>query len=122
MGCEMNELDGSTPDGPAATAQDRGAGYLDGQLRALSEKLQARGLEAELASYPVNGVRGEHYDAVRATNPAAPERGTIHVDSDGCVTWEYVGSLDAVGISRAADEATNVLRASGVCFRPGRPS
>jgi hypothetical protein len=118
----MNELNGSTPDSPAAPAQDPGADYLDRQLRALSEKLQARGLEARLVTYPVNGVKGEHYDAVTVTNPAAPERGIMHVESDGCVTWEYAGSLDAAGISKTADEATNALRATGVRYRPGQPS
>lgn len=118
----MNEVNGSTPDSFAAPAQEPGADYLDRQLHALLEKLQARGLEAKLVTYPVNGVKSEHYDAVTVTNPAAPERGTMHVDSDGCVTWEYPGSLDAAGISETADEATNALRATGVRYRPQQPS
>jgi hypothetical protein len=118
----MNELNGSTPDGRAASAQDPGADYAARQLRALCQKLQARGLDARLVTYLVNGVKGEQYDAVTVTNPAAPERGMMHVDSDGCVTWEYAGSLDAAGISKTADEATCALRATGMRCRPAQPS
>ena len=88
----------------------------------LSEKLQARGLDARLVTYPVNGVKGKHYDAVTVTNPAAPERGTMHIDSDGCVTWEHPGSLDAAGISTTADEATSALQAAGMQYRAGKLS
>lgn len=118
----MSGLNGSKPDGPVMPGQSPGADYVDRQLRALSEKLQARGLEAMLVTYPVNGVKGEHYDAVKVTNPVAPERGTMQVESDGYVTWECFGSLDDAGVSKTADEATNVLRATGVRHRPGQPS
>lgn len=114
----MNEVHSSVPDGPAARVQNPDANYVDKQLRVLSEKLEARGLEARLVTYPVNGVKGEHYDAVTITNLAAPERGAMHVDSDGCVTWEYPGSLDAAGISKTADDAINALWATGMRCRP----
>jgi len=101
-------------DGAAAPAPDLGSDYADRQLRALSEKLQGRGLEARLVTYPVDGLMGEHFDAVVVSNPAAPERGMMHFERSGCVSWEYEGRLDAVGIARAADEAINALRATGV--------
>jgi hypothetical protein len=119
---QVNGLKGSTRDGSAAPAPDFDADYADSQLRALSEKLLERGLEARLVSYPVDGVKGEHFDAVVVLNPAAPERGMMHFESNGCVTWEYDGSLDAAGIGRATDEAINALRATGVRSRPGPPS
>jgi hypothetical protein len=118
----VNGLKGSTPDGSAAPAPDLDADCPDSQLRALSQKLQERGLEARLVSYPLDGVKSEHFDAVVGSNPAAPERGMMHFESNGCVTWEYDGSLDAAGIGRATDEAINALRATGVRSRPGTPS
>jgi hypothetical protein len=118
----VNGLKGSTRDGSAAPAPDFDADHADSQLRALSQKLQECGLEARLVSYAVDGVKGEHFDAVVASNRAAPERGMMHFESDGCVTWEYDGSLDAAGIGRAMDEAINALRATGVRSRPGPPS
>ena len=118
----MNEVNSSAPGGPAARVQNPGANYVDKQLRVLSEKLEARGLDARLVTYPVNGVKGDHHDAVTITNPATPERGAMHVDSDGCVTWEYPGSLDAAGISKTADDVINALWASGMPCKPGQPS
>jgi hypothetical protein len=115
----MTEANGSASDDPAAAAL-HAADNLDKQLSALSEKLRWRGLESELVTYPVKAVKGEHYDVVKVTNPAAPERGIMHIESDGCVTWEYSGSLDDAGISKIADEATNALRATGMPYRPGQ--
>jgi hypothetical protein len=118
----VNEVHSSTPDDGVAPGRDPSDYYVDGQLRALGEKLQARGLEARLVTYPFDGIKGDHYDAVVVTNPAAPERGTMHIYSDGCLTWECHGRLDPVGISKTADEATNALRAMGVRYRPRQPS
>jgi hypothetical protein len=114
----MSEVNNSTPDAPVTPSQDLSADYLDRQLRALSEILEARGLDAKLVTYPVKGVKGDHFGALMATNPAAPQRGTVHVGSDGCVIWEYSGSLDAAGIGKIADEATNALRGTGMRVRP----
>jgi hypothetical protein len=80
----------------------------------LVEKLEMRGLNARLVSYPVEGVKGRHQDALSVTNTAAPERGLIHVEKDGSVTWIYSGNLDDAGISKILDEATNALRATGL--------
>jgi hypothetical protein len=118
----MNEPNGRTPDITAVPALDNDAEYLDGRLRVLCQKLESRGLEPQLVSYPVSGVKGEHYDAVTVTNPAAPERGMMHVEKDGCVTWECSGSLDDAGIGKIADEATNALRATGLPYGHGRPT
>jgi len=113
----MSEHDGSTPGIPATRAQDDD--YLDSRLRALSEKLQRRGLRAQLVTYPVNGVKGEHYDAITVTNPASPERGSMQIELEGWVTWEYSGSLDNdAGIGNIAYEATSALRAAGVPCQP----
>lgn len=113
----MKEVNGKGRDDRAALDPDLSADYLDGQLRALSEKLEARGLKAKLVTYPLDGVKGDHYDAVVVTNPDALERGTVHVDSDGCVTWECPGSMDVGGITKTADEVTNALWATGVRYR-----
>jgi hypothetical protein len=119
----MNEYNGSAPGiPPIPVCGGGGADYLDGRLRVLSEKLERRGLETRLVSYPVDGVKGEYYDAFLVANPASPERGEMHVEKDGCVTWEYPGSLDDAGINAIADEATNALRATGVPYRPGQSS
>ncbi len=56
---------------------------------------------------------GKHYDAMTVTNPAAPQRGTLHIDDDGSAAWEFPGTgLDDDGIGRLIDEAVNALRAS----------
>jgi hypothetical protein len=115
----MNESNGSTPGIPAAPSAGDGADYLDSGLRVLAEKLERRGLETQLVTYPVDGVKGEYYDALQVANPASPERGEIHVEKDGCVTWEYPGSLDDAGINKIADEAINALRATGVPRQAG---
>jgi hypothetical protein len=103
---------------PAASEDNPGSERTDRLLRALAEKLQGRGLEASLATYPVNGVKGSHFDKVLVTNPAAPERGTVHVEKGGLVTWEYFTSLDGeAGAARVLDDVTNVLRGAGERFR-----
>jgi len=101
---------GPCPDGCAECARDQ-------RLRVLAEKLEIRGLNPRLVSYPVEGVKGRHHDALSVTNPAAPERGLIHVEKDGSVTWVYSGKLDDAGISKILDEATNALRATGLRSR-----
>jgi hypothetical protein len=118
----MNEVNGSTPSHPVAPDEDDNAEYFDGQLRALSEKLRARGLETKLVSYAVGGVRGRYYEAVTVTNPAAPERGSMQIEKEGWMTWEYSGTVDDAGISKLADEATNALWATGVPYRTGPSS
>jgi hypothetical protein len=116
---QMNEVNGSTPDGPVVPDEDDNAEYLDGRLRALSEKLRARGLVARLVSYAVDGAVGKYYDAITVTNPSAPERGSMQVEKEGWMTWEYSGTVDDAGISKLADEATSALRASGVPYLAG---
>jgi hypothetical protein len=119
----MSEHNGAMLGIPAPTAPGSDAGYLDGQLRVLSEKLERRRLEARLVSYALDGVTSEHYDAITVTNPSAPERGSMQIEKEGSVTWEYASSLhDDAGIGNIADEATNALRASGVRYQPGQPS
>jgi hypothetical protein len=115
----MNQNNGSTPGIPAAPSAGDKARYLDNRLRILAERLERRGMETRLVTYPVDGVKGEYYDALLVANPSSPERGEMHVEKDGCVTWEYPGSLDDTGIDRIADEATNALRAAGVPRQAG---
>jgi hypothetical protein len=115
----MNELNSSTPGDPVAPDEDDNAEHLDGQIRKLSEKLRARGLETKLVSYMIDGARGKYYDAITVTNPSAPERGSMQIEKEGWMTWEYSGTVDDAGISKLADEATNTLRANGVPCRTG---
>jgi len=115
----MNEANSAVPGGLAVPDDDHKAESLDGWLRALSEKLRARGLTAQLVRYRIDGTTNKYYDAIKATNPAAPERGTMQIEKEGWVTWEFTGTIDDTGISTLADEATNALRAPGVPFAQG---
>jgi hypothetical protein len=119
----MSEHNGAMLGIPAPPKPGSDAAYLDGQLRVLSEKLERRGLAARLVSYASDGVTSEHYDALTVTNPGASERGSMQIEKEGWVTWEYSGSLhDDTGIDNLADKATNALRASGVRYQPGQRS
>jgi hypothetical protein len=114
----LNHLNDAAPGMPAAPCPDGCAECAgDQRLRVLAEKLEMRGLNSRLVSYPVEGVKGRHHDALSVTNTAAPERGLIHVEKDGSVTWVYSGKLDDAGISKILDEATNALRATGLRSR-----
>lgn len=115
----MSELTGGMPGDPVAPDEDENAEYLDSQIIKLSEKLRARGLETKLVSYAVDGIRGKYYDSITVTNPAAPERGSMQIEKEGWMTWEYSGAVDDAGISKLADEATNALRPAGVPYRTG---
>jgi hypothetical protein len=115
----MNEVNSSTPGDPVVPGEDGNDEYLDGQIRKLSQKLRARGLETRLVSYMIDGVRGKYCDAVTVTNPSAPERGSMQIEKEGWMTWEYSGAVDDAGISKLADEAANALRANGVPCRAG---
>jgi hypothetical protein len=112
----MNEVNSSTPVAPDEDGNDE---YLDGQIRRLSETLRARGLETKLVSYMTDGIRSKYYDAITVTNPSAPERGSMQIEKEGWMTWEYSGTADDAGISKLADEAANALRANGVPCRAG---
>jgi hypothetical protein len=114
----LNHVDDSAPGMPVAPCPDNCAECAgDQRLRVLAEKLEMRGLDSRLVSYPVEGAKGRHHDALSVTNAAAPERGLIHVEKDGSVTWVYPGKLDNAGISQILDEATNALRATGLRSR-----
>jgi hypothetical protein len=91
------------------------AGDPDSPLRSLAENLRNHGLTAILVSYLTDGVRNKHYDAINVTNPASPERGTLHIEKDGMITWEYPGpgSLDNTAIATIANEAASTLDAAG---------
>jgi hypothetical protein len=111
----LNHVNDGLPGSSAAPCPDNCAECGgDQRLRVLAEKLEMRGLDSRLVSHPVEGVKGRHHDALSVTNAAAPERGMIHVEKDGSVTWVYSGELDDAGISKILDEATNALRASGL--------
>jgi hypothetical protein len=93
---------------------------LNGELaEMLVDRLEARGLEARLVTYP--GV-GERVEQIVIVNPAALERGEVRVGDDGSVVWEYFGSLDKPGVAKILDEVTNALRATGVRLVRNRPS
>jgi hypothetical protein len=87
-----------------------GSDYMDGRLRLLKEELQSRGLDCSLNTYPVNGVKGKHFDKVLVNNPAAPERGDIHIEKEGLVTWEiFVNLHDDADVSQILDDVANIL-------------
>lgn len=106
----MNENNGGLHDGLGGSSQAHRPPDLEHQLRVLADKLEKRGLHARLAACVVDGVSAARYDTVTVANQAAPERGIIHVEDDGCVTWELPGSLDDAGIATITREALNVLR------------
>lgn len=110
----MNEVNSDMPGDPVGPDEDGNAEYLDGQIRKLSDKLRARGLQTKLVSYMTDGIRSKYYDAITVTNPSAPERGSMQIEKEGWMTWEYSGTVDDAGLSKLADEATNALRAAGV--------
>jgi hypothetical protein len=81
-------------------------------LRLLAQKLRNHGLDARLTTC---GMEDGHCDSVTVTNPANPQRGSLHIDDDGRATWDFPGArLDDDGIGRMTDEAINCLRANGV--------
>jgi hypothetical protein len=118
----LNETNSAVPAHVVAPDDDDKAESLDGWLRALSEKLRARGLKAQLVRYRIDGIESKYYDAIKVTNPAAPERGTMQFEKEGWMTWEFAGTIDETGINTLADEATNALHATGVPFAQGPPS
>lgn len=104
----MNQVNGHDPCGGncAACASEN-------RLRLLAEKLNNRGLETHFDTCDSRTNNG-HYDSLTVTNPRQPERGSFHVEGDGCVTWDCpVARLDDDGIGRIVDEAINALRANG---------
>jgi hypothetical protein len=115
----VNETNSSVPGGLVVPDDDDKAEYLDGQLRVLSQKLCAHGLKAQLVKYRIDGATSTYYDAIKVTNPGAPERGTMQIEKEGWVTWEFTGSVDDAGISKLTDEAINALRATGLPFAQG---
>jgi hypothetical protein len=111
----LNHINDGVPGSSVAPCPDNCAECAsDQRLRVLAEKLELRGLDSRLVSYPVEKVKGRHHDALSVTNTAIPERGMIHVEKDGSVTWVYSGKLDDAGFSKILDEATNALRATGM--------
>jgi hypothetical protein len=88
---------------------------MNGELaRLLVSRLERRGLDARLVAYPGEAADDEHVEEIVITNPGARERGEVRVGDDGCVMWEYFGSLDEAGVASIVDEVTNALRATGV--------
>jgi hypothetical protein len=108
---------GQADDGAPGTAAGRDGRphCLNGELaRTLVSRLEGRGLDPRLVSYPADGGDDERVEEIVIVNPAARERGEVRVGDDGSVVWEYFGSLDEAGVSKILDEVTNALRATGV--------
>jgi hypothetical protein len=90
---------------------------MNGELvRMLAKKLESRGLDSRLVTYPGDADDDEHVEEIVIVNPAARERGEVRVGDDGSVSWEYFGRLDEAGVNDIVDEVTNALRATGVRF------
>jgi hypothetical protein len=87
-------------------------------LSILAKKLESRGLDYRLVTYPDGTHDDEQIEEIVVTNPQARERGQFRIGDDGGVTWEYFGQLDKSGINKLLDDATNALRATGVRSRP----
>jgi hypothetical protein len=113
----LNQVNDSAPGMAAAQDEDGCATCMNSQLiRMLAEKLENRGLDSRLVTYPGGAHDGEHVEEIVVVNPAARERGEVRVGDDGSVTWEYFGKLSEAGVSKILDEVTNALRATGVRF------
>jgi hypothetical protein len=108
--------------GPCKVTEQNGrAHYMNGELaRMLAKKLESRGLDFRLVTYPSDADDDEHVEEIVITNPVARERGEMRVGDDGSVTWEYFGRLDEAGVSNIVDEATNAA-GNGRSTRPGLP-
>jgi hypothetical protein len=96
---------------PVRRLEPGGSDRMDRRLRFLAEKLQSRGLDCRLNNYPVNGVKGKHFDKILVTNPLAPKRGDVHIERDGLVAWEIFVNLHDTDAERVLDDVANVLRA-----------
>jgi hypothetical protein len=89
--------------------------FMNGELaRVLVTRLESRGLDTRLVTYPLDAGDDEHVEEIVVTNPAAPERGEARVGDDASVTWEYFGRLDEAGVASIVDEVASALRAAGV--------
>jgi hypothetical protein len=86
-------------------------------IRMLGKRLESRGLEFRLVTYPGDESQDSRAEQIVVTNPRSPERGEVRVSDDGSVTWEYHGTLDDAGACRILDEIINALRASGLPLR-----
>jgi hypothetical protein len=79
----------------------------DQKLRLLKETLISHGLDVHGHRFPYD----EHLANISVINPNAPERGMLHIERDGCVRWDYDGSLDDAGIPKIVSEVVTILRA-----------
>jgi hypothetical protein len=82
MKVSMDNLSSSVPGIPSSVQNGEGP---NSRLRVLAEMLRRRGLDARLASYPVDGVESGFTDALAVTNPGDPGRGIGYVEKDGCL-------------------------------------
>jgi hypothetical protein len=113
----VSQVNDSGP--PKATEQNGRAHCMNGELaQMLVKKLESRGLDSRLVTYP-GDADDEHVEEIVIVNPAARERGEIRVGDDGSVIWEYFGRLNEAGVASIVDEVTNALRAPGVRFFKG---
>jgi hypothetical protein len=98
-------------DNSSGAAQRRRSHCLNGELAdLLISRLESRGLDSRLVTYPSDDERIEEIVVV---NPAARERGEVRVCDDGSLTWEYIGSLDEAGLTKILDAVTGALQAPG---------
>jgi hypothetical protein len=111
----VNQINDSAVGKDAPQGTDSRSHCENGELaQILGKKLESRGLDFELSTYPDGGREGEHVEEIVVINPRARERGEVRVGDDGSVTWEYFGKLDQAGAEKILDEITNALRATGL--------
>jgi DNA-binding XRE family transcriptional regulator len=96
---------GGQPARPA-TGNSGDTGQINGFIGSLAETLEARGLRAQ----PVNSAPDPN--AITVTNPAAPERGMVHVAHDGLVRFPDpdAGTLNDASAATILDHVTKILR------------
>jgi hypothetical protein len=114
----MSEFNGRPPETSAQENPGRRAHCENGDLmRNLGTKLESRGLDVRLVTYPDDESPDSPIEQIVVTNSRYPELGEVRVSDDGGLTWDYFGTLDEAGVGRIADEITNALRAPGLPVR-----
>jgi hypothetical protein len=81
------------------------------RLFTLASKLKdAVGLHSQFTTCD-SETRAGHHDSITVTNPEMPERGGLHIDSDGEFIWHFNGpKLTDAGMGQIVSEAAKLLQ------------